>query len=69
MSGEKAIFTTLCIPGGNYPYHQKNIVAKVTDGKETKYFTFGPHCTQRQIMEMIPRLWMDFHFKRRGKSA
>jgi hypothetical protein len=69
LSGEKAIHTTLCIPGRNYPHHQKHVIAKVTDGEETKFFTFGPHCTQRQITEMIPRLWMDFRFRKRGKSA
>jgi hypothetical protein len=73
MSGEKAIQTILCIPGRNYPRPEKQIIAKVTDGDQTRFITFGPYCSRRHIMDRIPSLWMDFRFedkrKKRGKSA
>lgn len=30
-----------CIPGRNYPLPDKHIIAKVKDGKDTHFFTFG----------------------------
>jgi hypothetical protein len=70
MSGTKAFQTILCVPGRNYPNPDKKITAKVTDGEETKFFTFGPDVTKRRIIHALPVLWQDFRFdcdrKKRG---
>jgi hypothetical protein len=46
MSGSKAFQTILCVSGRNYPNPDKKITAKVTDGKKTKFFYFGPYVTR-----------------------
>ena len=73
MNGYKQLRTTLCIPGRNYPSAEKEIIAKVSDGITTRFFTFGPDVTKKRIMEMMPMVWQDFHFderrKKRGKAV
>lgn len=73
MKGAKRLHTILCIPGKNYPHPEKVITAKVTDGIDTKFFTFGPDVTKQRIMYSLPMIWQDFRFderrRKRGKGA
>lgn len=53
-----------CVPGRNYP-GAKVVVAKVKDGKDVQFFTFGRDYPLRYIHEQIPRLVCDYKFKRK----
>jgi hypothetical protein len=59
----------LCVPGKHYTGKDKVIVAKIQDGKRTHFFKFGKDWSPKHINEMIPRLYMDFRFKRSKKKV
>jgi hypothetical protein len=73
MRGEKQLRTILCLPGKKFPHHNKQVIAKVTDGIQTKFFTFGPHVSRKHIYEIMPMVWQDWRFderrKKRGNGA
>lgn len=61
MSGQPAL-TYEIKRSGNRPQE-----VTVTHEGKTQVFKFGPHVPERKVIEMLPRLVMDFRTRRRKK--